>query len=426
MKTDRKLKPGAARDHSLSGRLRYTLLLLMLLTGEALARNIVFISIDDMRVDAQAIIPHIDALAAEGTRYTKAYTTAAWCLPARTSVLFGLSPETHGVGVHLGYEGYEELYANSTMQTLPEVFSAAGYTTASVGKVFHTPEPTRWDVNGPTVPWENFDDLFGPGPFGTFMHSGPYGSPHPDQEIADWAVDFINNQEGPFFLAVGFFQPHLPWVAPQWAYDLYPNPTVHIPPAGDLNDEPTIAQQWANNPIMFFMLTQYDLINLSGLAQEYTRGYLAAVSHSDAMVGQVLAAIDDSTTDVILWSDHGFHLGEKFHWRKQTLWEPVVKVPLIIKSPAIPTGEQIKEVSLLDLAPTALDLAGLPPFAQFEGVSLRTGASPVKIYYEDAMARVLQGAKTINYGTDIAGYNLRTDPGELINLPPPPGCGGGG
>jgi arylsulfatase A-like enzyme len=401
-------------------------------------RNILFIAIDDMRVAPQAVTPNLDSLATQSTVYTNAYTTALWCLPSRTSVMFGLSPATHQVGVANewpDYDGppYTDIYDNPSIKSLPEILSAAGYTTAVTGKVFHEPEPSKWDVSGPHIEWNTFYNPFNPTPDGTYLPSGPLeeGMAHPDQAIADWAEQFIQSSNGPFFLAVGFFQPHLPWIAPQWAYDLYPSVTPHVPVTGDLSDEPVIAQLYAADPIWWGQTT-HNLVAAAGAAEEKTRAYLAAITHTDARIGQVLTALQNSVhagnTDIVLWSDHGFHLGEKFHWRKRTYWQPTVQVPLIIKSPALASGTVSSAVSLLDLAPTVLDLANVAPDPQFEGVSLLTGSSPVEIYDRNGKATVTGNIKTVDYimafpgDFDIAQYDLSADPDELTNLTPPPGC----
>lgn len=405
-------------------------------------RNILFIAIDDMRIEPQAITPNIDALANESTRYNAAYAPAPFCVSSRATVLTGLKPSTHGVGLKfesflLSQASYNNLFTDPQVTTIQEVLGANGYFTATTGKVNHSQFPAKWDLaQAYTLPTWNPAD---PGPDGTYIEPTvmPPEETHPDQEVADWAVSFMQgyNAGAPFFLAIGFYQPHLPWRVPQWAYDLYPAPVPYIPEPGDLDDEPDAAVRVAenlvwtgnnpNNP------SQYDLIEDAGKAGDYTAAYLAAISHTDAMVGQVLAALAASphatTTDVILWSDHGFHLGEKFHWRKFTFWEQSVKVPFYIKSPSIAAGDVDDEVSLLDMAPTLLDLAGLPAEPQFEGVSLLSGRSPVEIYYDKGRATVANGLKDVDYDLDnpgpnhLASYDLVNDPLELVNLTPP-GC----
>jgi arylsulfatase A-like enzyme len=406
-------------------------------------RNILFIAIDDLRIEPQAITPHIDALAAESTRYNAAYAPTPFCVSSRATVLTGLKPSTHKVGQTFeaylfSQASYNALFTNPQIKTIQEVLSDNGYYTATTGKVNHTQFPAQWDLAQPyDLPSWNPAD---PGPDGTYIQRTvlPPGQSHPDQEVADWAVSFLESYEGnePFFLALGFTLPHLPWRVPQWAYDLYPAPVPYVPVPGDLDDEPPEAVKlvdtffWnGNNPEN---PSQYDLIEDAGKAGEYTRFYLAGISHTDAMVGQVLAALAahptfSTNTDVVLWSDNGFHLGEKFYWQKFTFWEQSVKVPLLIKSPAIAAGDVNDEVSLLDLAPTLLDLAGLQAEPQFEGVSLASGRSPVEIYYNKGRATVTSGMKSVDYDlakpgkADQASYDLVSDPLELVNLTTP-GC----
>ncbi len=395
-------------------------------------RSVLFIAIDDLRVDGRAITPALDALAAQSTVYSNAYTTALWCLPARTSVMFGLSPATHRVGLANELPDYDappftDIYDNPELQALPELFAAAGHTTGVAGKVFHEPQPSRWDVNGPPIPWSDFYDPLDDAGDGTYLHNAPLpeGEAHPDEAIAEWGVQFINNQSGPFFLAIGFFQPHLPWIAPQWAYDLYPDITAHEPVPGDLDDESELAREYAALPL-WLGNRQYQLVEDADNAVELTRGYLAAISHTDAMVGRLLDALAASphaaSTDIVVWSDHGFHLGEKFHWRKRTYWQPTVQVPLIIRAASLAPGTVGDAVSLLDLGPTVLDLAGLPAAAQFEGVSLRVGRSAVEVYDRNGRALISNGSKEVDYDIDLPGdadrarYDLDEDPGELRNL----------
>lgn len=421
----------------LSRQLAVAAALLLFLSPLANAsRNILFIAIDDMRVEPQALTPNIDALAATSTRYNNAYTSVPSCVGSRMTVLTGLKPSTHGVGLTVfDLSGYHAMMNDPGVTTLPEEMSDHGYLSATMGKISHFPAPAKWDVAQPYVDTLTLYNPFAPGPDGTYLWASvlPPEETHPDQEVADWAEDFINNHSGPqpFFLAIGFYQPHIPWRVPQWAYDLYPNPTPGAPIPNDMADEPAAAINLATE-LIYGNTPQYDIVENAGKRVDYTRAYLASISHTDAMVGQVLDALAQSphaaTTDIILWSDHGYHLGEKRHWRKMTFWEPAVKVPFYIKSPAIPAGDVTDEVSLLDLAPTVLDLAGAPVEPQFEGVSLVSGRSPVEIFYGDGKATVSAGTKSIDYDVnnvaldDIAEYYLPNDPLEQVNLTPPPGC----
>ena len=427
---------------------------------ETTPRNILFIAVDDLRnwvntsgdytgpvqtwaTDAgdyqgRTYTPNIDALAAVSTRYLNAYAAVPQCVGSRASVMMGLSPATHGI-THASFNLDSEfftLYNDETLKSLPEVMSDNGYYTASSGKLFSAPFPSRWNEAGP-YPRFNFSP-FDPGPDNTFFSPAvfPDTEEHPDQTVANWAAGFIAtyDQPVPFFLAAGFNLPHIPWQAPQWAYDLYPPEKIvaFTPPTDDLDDEPDIAVARVT-ALGYFGLSQYESVEAAGKSADYTRAYLASISHSDAMVGEVLKALAASphanNTDIILWSDHGYHLGEKFHWRKNTLWEQSARAPLLISSagnPDYPIANITSAVSLLDLAPTVLNLAGIPPFPQFEGVILGDAADhgPVQIFWRDGVATVQQdGTKFIDYDltqdagvSDQASYDLNTDPGEQINL----------
>jgi arylsulfatase A-like enzyme len=413
-------------------------------------RNIVFIAVDDLRnwVDysgdyaGTVHTPNIDALAAVSTRYLNAYATVPQCIGSRTSVMMGLSPATHHITAPLwGVEPlYKAIYNNPALLSLPQVLSQNGYYTASTGKVFGVPLPTRWDEAGPTN--NPVYNPFDPGPDNTFLNPGvqPEFEEHPDQTTANWAVNFLASYDGtkPFFLAAGFHLPHVPWVVPQWAYDLYPieEIVVSTPITDDLADEPAAAVALVDPPNN--NLSQYEIIEYAGKAADYTRAYLASISHTDAMIGQLLAALAASpyanNTDVIFWSDNGYHLGEKFHWGKVTLWDQSAKVPLLVSSPGnpnYPVGDVTSPVSLLELAPTVLDLAGAAPFPQFEGVPLydAVNRSPVEIYLNDGRAVILPGdRKSIDYNldlnqglSDLAAY-LLSDSQEENNLLFTPGC----
>jgi len=409
-------------------------------------RNILFIAVDDLRTwvgymgDYAGTVhtPNIDALAAESTRFTNAYAAVPVCAGSRASVLLGMSPETHGVtNDNFLSTNYIALHYNPLIESLPEVMSANDYYSAGSGKVFHLPFPSKWDEQGPITPLGAMINITA-GPDETHFHPsvlGP-GETHEDQIVADYGSDFITNYTGgdPFFLSLGFFQPHVPWKAPQWAYDLYPlaNVVSHTPIPGDLDDEPPEAVDLANKLYTVFGEKQHDAVVAAGKTQEYTRAYLAAISHTDAMIGEVLAALAASphaaNTDVILWSDHGYSLGEKFHWRKLAMWEEELKVPLLIKSPGnpnYPVGDVTRNVSLLDLAPTVMDLAGLAPFAQFEGKPLYVddGMNTVFSYLNDGKATMINGFKVIDYDTtatpgidDMAAYWLTVDPDESNNV----------
>jgi arylsulfatase A-like enzyme len=413
------------------------------LQAQPTGRNILFIVVDDMRnwagytgdYEGAVHTPNIDALAAQSTRYLNAYATATHCLGSRTSVLMGMSPPSHGVGhTHnfFTYVGpvYDAIYDNPAVVSLPEVMT--GYYTATTGKVFHYPEPSKWDESGPAPYVQYLYNIWLPGPDGTHLYAAEVGDTDlvPDMEIADWASSFVTayDRPEPFFLSVGFNLPHQPWFVPAWAYNHYPQVFVEVPITGDMDDEPALAVELAAMP-NFGPLSIFELVQNAGKSEEYTRAYLAGITHTDAMIGQVLAALANSphadTTDIVFWSDNGFQLGEKEHWMKFTFWESSIRVPLLIKSPKYPPGDVTSPVSLLDLAPTVLDLAGVAANAQFEGVPLHDAGnrSPVEVFVGPGKATVdSAGLKLIDYDTSLAGlgdfaaYSLPLDPKELNNI----------
>lgn len=427
------------------------------------SRNVLFIVIDDLRtwlgytgeyagrdIHGHSVhTPNIDALAAVSTRYLNAYTPMPQCAAARTAVLFGLSPETTGL-TRLSYTldpEYKAVYRNPLLKTLPEVLSANGYYTAAAGKVFNTQLPERWNEVGPPIDYQSFNVKFDPGPDNTFINPQVLADTetHPDRRVADWGVNFLRDYastpqgiaDKPFFMAIGLYQPHLPWRVHQFWYDLYDidDTVAPSPVAGDLDDIPASAIALADAPILLGGLTQYETIEYAGKATEYTRSYLAAVSHTDAMVGLLLDALASSphaaNTDIVLWSDNGFHLGEKFHWRKLTLWEQAIRVPLLISSPGntnYPVGDITDEVTLLDLAPTVMELAGLPAEPQFEGAPLhdKENRSPAEVFLYDGKATIEGRKKIIDYDVATPGrlhmalYDLRADPEEIHRGRPGP------
>ncbi len=200
-----------------------------------------------------------------------------------------------------------------------------------------------------------------------------------DELISDWAVDKLSeDHEKPFFLAVGFVRPHLPYTAPKEFFDLYDLDNIQVPsfPNNEMADIPIMGKSVAYGTIKTG--DYYAVVNLSdSYWRELVYGYLACVSFVDHELGKVLKALEDSryadNTIVVLWSDHGQHLDEKKHWRKQALWEESTKIPFFIKAPGVRDAKVMtnQAVSLLDIYPTLVDLCGLPAAPKLEGNSLR-------------------------------------------------------
>jgi arylsulfatase A-like enzyme len=354
---------------------------------------------------------------------------------------------------------------------LPQYFKENGYKTLAVGKIFHkgvTDYRDRirafWDETAPEyeVPKELKDrgDGYGGTKFYPFPKTGSqivnhYGQDFADghslcwgaldredmpggrmfdELIADWAVEQLGRgHEKPFFLAVGFVRPHVPYTAPKAFFDLYDVDRVQVPkvPAGEMSDIPLMGKSIAFGTIKTG--DHHAVLNLSDTYwQELVTAYLACVSFVDHELGRVLRALENSSyadnTVVVLWSDHGQHLGEKHHWRKQALWEESTKVPLFFGLPGSVGGGQTcsRVVSLLDIYPTLVEVCGLPRAERLQGNSLaplirnpkQPWDKPVLCTwrYRNHAVRS-EHWRYIRYrdgGEEL--YDHRSDPGEHINL----------
>jgi arylsulfatase A-like enzyme len=388
--------------------------------------NVVFISIDDLNdwigvLNAYPGVktPNIDRLAAQGMLFANAHTPVPICNAARTAVFTGLQPDT--TKVYDNSQNWVEKLPNAI--TIPDYFRAHGYQDAGAGKLLHTNNNVAFEnyfiTNGPRVP-----PGVTPGQFGSTPLNVPLQD-YADAQIATFAENYLaQSHESPFFLGLGFNRPHVPLSAPQEYFDLYPLDQIQLPlaPADDLNDVPAIGQEWAGG--------LHDVILRNGNWKEIVQAYLASISFMDAMVGRVLDALEQSqhsdNTMVVLWSDNGWHLGEKLHWQKQTLWEEATRVPLIISGPGIEAGQvSQKPVSLMDLFPTLVDLAGLPARPELEGRSLAPLLEnpnlpwdhPVVTVWDKSYAVRSEQFRYIRYadGTEEL-YDHTVDPNELTNL----------
>ncbi len=404
------------------------------------ARNVMMIYVDDLRdwvgymgSHPGVKTPNIDALRAESFAFNRAFCAVPSCLGSRASTMWGLRPSTTGVDTTIaeGDRAYGPLVA-SAARTIPEVLSNRGWTTYNRGKVFHNALPDRWDVAAPYPEIQELLDTSNPTFWQTLFDYGvlPSGEVHTDQATVNWFIQQLQSPELPFFMAVGLYQPHVPWRVPQWAYDQHPIGGVVVPQPNcvdDLADVPPTAVELAARPRLFGT-TNEDLIEASGQRRALVQAYLASITHTDAMIGQLLNALADSPhgddTSVLLVSDHGYHLGEKLHWRKSTLWEQATRTPLLVRSPGLaPGGVSGRPVSLIDVAPTVLDAAGASPHPGFEGQTL-LGLTTAQA---DARPAVMQwqGNRSIRwrrwrYTTYVAGgeelYDLSADPSECTNL----------
>jgi choline-sulfatase len=352
--------------------------------------NVLFIAIDDLNDwvgplggHPQVKTPNMDRLAARGTTFLNAQCQSPLCNPSRTSILTGLRPST--TGVYALAPWFRTSPALKDHATIFQWFRQNGYTTISTGKIFHGGYPPKADRPA------EVDDF---GPAGV-MQPRPKvkfvttPDPHPlvdwgifpekdeecfDHDIATWAVKQLRSPpKGPWFLAVGFQHPHVPCYAPQKWFDLYPEDNLVMPEVkdDDRDDLPRFASY------LHWKLPEPRLKWLRENKQwkPLVRAYLASVSFVDSQVGRVLDALAASglekNTVVVLWSDHGWHLGEKGITGKNSLWERSTRVPLIFAGPGVAAGAKCgRPAELLDVYPTLAELCGLPANKTNEGLSL--------------------------------------------------------
>jgi choline-sulfatase len=420
--------------------------------------NIIFIAIDDLNdwvsplgAHPQSQTPNIAQLAASGTLFVNAHTQAPICGPSRASLLTGMRPSTTGF-----YGQKPALRAAPSTRSATSIFqhfAQSGYHTLGAGKIFHylstEAQRAEFETVGP-----NLDIV--PRPEKIVRNEGlssyseidwgadeAAGSAASDQAIAAWAADQIKSfstksENRPFFMAVGFYLPHIPIYAPQRYFDRVPDEAHILLPSvrdDDLDDVPAIARQlhqWKPNlPGLSPVEPDLEWLKRHDQWRSLVRAYLAGVQVADEQVGVVLSALRQSrfadNTIVVLWSDHGWHLGEKGLVGKSTLWERSTRVPLIFAGPGIAAGGVVRSpAELLDLYPTLADLAGLERPPVLEGLSLRP-------QLRDADAPRLQPAITsYHYGNFAVRdarwryiryvdgseelYDHRVDPGELRNL----------
>ncbi|UCD30744.1 MAG: sulfatase [Planctomycetota bacterium] len=351
--------------------------------GKTNRPNVLFIAIDDLNDWIEDLggypgvkTPNLNRLARRGVLFTHSYCSAPACNPSRASLMTGIRPSTSGV-YHNG-QPWRPAMPNAV--TLTQHFMANGYRVAGGGKIFHmslnepesfhyyhpyqpSPVPEVRPLNGITTGGQQFD-------------WGPIDVPDEamgDWKLAQWGCNYLRQKHNQsFFLAVGFIKPHLPWYVPRKYFDLYPLSKIRLPAVkeDDLDDIPEIGQKIANPQ------RDHKAVLETNNWEKAVQAYLATISFVDACLGKLLDALDQSpyanNTIVILWSDHGWHLGEKLHWRKFALWEEATRMPFMIVAPGLakPNSRCQRTVSLLDIYPTMIELCGLPLKKNLEGKSL--------------------------------------------------------
>lgn len=372
------------------------LLLLTIVPLSSTAANqppsVLFIAIDDQNDwigclggHPMAKTPNIDRLADRGTVFFNAHVQAPLCNPSRTSLMVGLRPTTTGVyGLSPWFRTLDKW---KDRVTLPQHFAQHGYRTLTTGKIYHGGIPPKnrrkeFDVWGPAggIGVKPPKKLIPPTPMGDhpLMDWGVF--PHRDEDkgdyqVASWAVQQIETmpQDKPFFLAVGFFLPHVPCYATQKWFDLYPDDDSVLPviKEDDRGDTPRFS--W----YLHWELPEPRLnwVRQNNQWRNLVRAYLACTSFVDSQVGRLLDTLEAcglaENTVVVLWGDHGWHLGEKGITGKNTLWERSTRVPLVFAGPGVAKGACCSQpAELLDMYPTLVELCGLPPRDDLEGHSL--------------------------------------------------------
>ena len=351
--------------------------------------NVLMIAIDDqndwigyMGGHPNALTPTIDALAAVGTAFTNAHCQSPLCNPSRTSLMLSKRPGSTGIyGLKPWFREVPEL---AELESLPQYFMRNGYKTYTAGKVYHggygRQSPKEWDVVGPGASGKPFPKkklVDTPQPhklvdWGVFPHKDEDKG---DWKVASWTVEQLENlpEDEPFFMACGFFLPHVPCYATQKWFDLHPESETALPliKRDDRKDTPRFSWylHWKlPEPRLEFLEDANEWMNL-------TRSYLACTTFVDSQVKRVLDALDKSgqrdNTIIVLWSDHGWHIGEKEITGKNTLWDDGTRVPLIFAGPGIEAGQICAEpAELLDIYPTLGQLCSFPKKDGLEGLSL--------------------------------------------------------
>ncbi len=351
--------------------------------------NVLFIVIDDLNDWISCLgghpdvkTPNIDRLASRGVLFTNAHCASPACCPSRTAVMTGIRPSTSGVYSNSQFFRNSEVLRNAI--TLPQHFMAHGYRAMGSGKIYHGiyPDPESWDDYWPSKMKTRPPDPMPENrpvngiPDTRHFDWGPVDVPNEamgDRQVADWVSGQLEiKHKNPFFIACGFYRPHLPWYVPKKYFDMYPVNSITLPEVNlnDLDDVPAMGRKIAR--------PQGDHTNVIKYGQwrKAVQGYLASITFADECVGRVIDALDRSkyrnNTVVVLWSDHGWHLGEKLHWRKFSLWEEATHNVLAVVAPGVTQqgGRCDSPVNLLYIYPTLIDVCGVSGRNELEGKSL--------------------------------------------------------
>ena len=407
--------------------------------------NVLFIAIDDLNDwtgclggHPDTLTPNIDNLAKKGVLFTNAHCAAPLCNPSRAALMTGIRPNTSGV--YYNDQPWRKSPILKNAITIPQHFRKNGYKVIGSGKIFHGqyPDPISWDEYWPSKIMQKPKD---PMPQGRPLNGIP-NTKHfdwgpvdvnidqmGDMKVAKWVIRQLNKKhEKPVFLGCGFFRPHLPWYVPPKYFKRFPLDRIHLPEVkeDDLDDIPPIGIRFAKPWKDHKKVIKYKQW------KKAVQAYLASINFMDECLGKVINALekreDKDKWVVVLWADHGWHLGEKLHWRKFTLWEEATRNILVFIAPGITKkgGRCIEPVSLIDIYPTLIDLCDLTSNKKLEGKSLLPQLKdPAKEREEPALTTYGKGNHSlrskhwryIRYhdGTEEL-YDHRKDPMEWTNL----------
>jgi len=417
--------------------------------------NVLFIAIDDLndwssvlKGHPQAITPNLERLAERSVTFTNAYTAAACCNPSRTALMTGLPP--YQTGIYENWVPWREYIPEAV--TIPQYFTQHGYWSAGAGKIFHNsfPDPQSWEDYFPSKtkhfpPYIYPDDRPVNMPYYEDMYRefDWWGHDRPDEETGDfqsvrWVGErLLKPHDRPFFLACGLYRPHLPWFVPKKYFEMFPLDSIKLPEIkeDDLDDLPEAALRLIQRQKVKY----HDRVIKHGKWAEAVQAYLASIAYADAMLGRLLDYLDAGphagNTLIVLWSDHGWQLGEKTHWRKYALWENIAKVHFMISAPkgipGLPSGTRNgsrcrRSVSLQDIYPTLIDLCGLSARPDIAGHSLASLLDdPETRWDHPAVTSVFTGDLAVSWehwrylsysdgGEEL--YDLERDPQEWKNL----------
>jgi len=423
--------------------------------------NVLLICVDDLKPllgcygDVLAKTPNVDRLAKRGVQFEAAYCNQAVCSPSRNSLMTGLRPQT--IGIYDLPTNFRKAVPDAV--TVAQYFRAKGYRTEAMGKIMHKGHGNVEDAASWTVPhWVPKAPTYALPESTAVKRSGRNGDRGTATENAAVADDFyVDGQlaleaakrlhsaaqkpDEPFFMAVGFIRPHLPFIAPQKYWDLFPSAEIPMPKVTTIPEgAPEYAGQFGGE------LRQYsDTPEKGDLDDDLTRrlihGYYAATSYMDAQLGLVLDALDKSgladNTIIVLWGDHGWHLGDHRFWCKHTNYEQAAHIPLIVAAPGKAAGVKTSAlVETVDIYPTLAELAGLPAPEGLDGVSFAKVVADSAAKTRDSITHVYprngllgRAIRTSRYrmvewkkpgaSADTAEFELydyETDPLETKNL----------